>query len=239
MPKRKYTNTRASTRPMKKRKVVAAKKRYVKRAMIPRGPRAPQRMYKLKTCKTVQLSGLSGGLSSLSIRWNDCHDPFNDSAATKPYGWTRLTNMFEDYVVLGAKLYLYLQGDDYSVGAKGPIAITLYRTRLGVVAESSVQEIIEKTDHTHGARFTLFQKQGERKDKLQIAGSTKKQFQIKNVRDNWSYVGQDVSNSPAEQAFFMLAGQPVVPAGYGDWTVQALAVLSQVVLFNQAKELNE
>jgi len=197
MPK-KYAKriTRQPTKPRRQYRKRARRPRFRRPYMsdalsgMPKTRRAILRYTEHVTSITSTL----GALGSYVFRANGCYDPNYSSTGHQPMGWDQWSALYNHYVVLGAKMTLKVLP---SASSTSPCIIGTIVTDGTAVPYSTPGSFIE----AKRGPYRLF-KATDRVVSLVQKYSSKRQFNVVDVKDNVARIGSPVTADPAEEAMF-------------------------------------
>lgn len=207
------------------------RRRTFRRRKIPRGPFPAAKIAKLRWTNYYGLESTTGALSRINISCNSPYQP--DSTSTRqPFGWDQWAALYNHYVVLGAKVHVYLQPLD---------AFGATTDAVPMVAGIRVNEdgILPYTDYKDmvASRMTKFSMIGTEKTskrrKLMQTYSARKFFNVRDVKDNLDRLGAAVTAAPTEQAFFQLWYQSSDITT--TTTMSAFVMVDYIVAFSERK----
>lgn len=199
MPRKSYARKRKPrSRPYRRRAVaryprrVGYRRPYMSNRLsgMPKTRRAILRY----TDHVTSMQSTLGALASYVFRANGCYDPNYTGAGHQPMGWDQWTNLYNHYVVLGAKMTIKVLPDSDNVS---PCVIGTYVTDGTTVPYSTPGSFIE----AKRGPYRLF-KATDRVVSLVQKYSSKKQFNITDVKDNMDRIGAPVTADPTEEALF-------------------------------------
>ncbi len=221
MPKRKYFKRKRR----KARKRFRTKRRR-KRTRIPAS--IPQRATRRFRCVVadVLLTSTAGATNLHLIRANDPVDPFGNISGVgtdyQPIGWDQWSVFFNHYVVTGSKLTTYVS--TATSDARGYTGVTLDSATL---PNFTSEYYIERKLGSY-----RFISQPRNSQKLTCKYSTRKFFNVVDVKDNLSRLGNDVLSSPTDLAYFRHWWQAAAGASE---SVRATYILDLVVTFSEPR----
>lgn len=225
MVKRKFESINPPLRKagVKRRRVM--RRKYIKRRPIPRGPFPLNRIVKLRYMSNQQdIVCTSGALNNFNVIANQ---PV--FAGNYPFGWDQWTALYNHYVVLGSKIRIYQFGQDDTSTSKvfgflgcylGDDATnytdytTLIENRMGRFCRATSDSSLSRLTHTF---------------------STKKFFNVKDVKDNLDRLGANVSSAPTELANFKVWAQPTNKTS--SQTFYCNFMVEWIVLFSERKDV--
>lgn len=153
------------------------------------------RRARLRYSDTVELTSTLGGLGIYKFRANSIHDPDFDSIGHQPMGHDQWAQLYNHYVVVGAKITVKcLASATVAAGAMG-----CYISDDTSVPYSTLDGFIESKrgswrTFTHQRNAVSFH----------TNFSTKKFFNITDIKDNFDRLGALVGSNPLDSAMFNL-----------------------------------
>lgn len=214
--------------PYKRKKTYRKKKRRSVRR-IPRG--IPflniPKVSKLKYTESVKLISVSGSLGSNIFRLQSIYDPNLSGVGHQPYGHDTMMTMFNHYTVMGAKVSISFTPVDTGT----PSAVGVLVSPTNSIPYTTYDAIKEARQGVQkqlrgGASGTLG---------MSINYSTKKFFNVSNIKDNVSRLGASFGSDPVENSYLFVYQQPL------DFTssvnVYATVSIDYVVMFSEPKLL--
>lgn len=142
----------------------------------------------------TSITSTVGALGSYVFRANGCYDPNYTSTGHQPMGFDQWAALYNHYVVLGSKMTLKVLPQEANVS---PCIIGTILTDGSAVPYSTPGTFIE----AKRGPYRLF-KATDRVVSLVQKYSSKKQFNVVDVKDNVDRLGAAVTADPTEEAMF-------------------------------------
>jgi len=194
MPKKAYAKKRRPTRrPHGKRTKRAYRRRpYISNNIsgMPKTRRAILRY----TEHLTSMTSTTGTLASYVFRANGLYDPNYTSTGHQPMGFDQWSALYNHYVVLGSKMTVKVLPQETNVS---PCIIGTFLTDGTAVPYTTPGSFIE----AKRGPYRLF-KATDRVVSLVQKYSSKKQFNVVDVKDNMDRLGANVGADPTEEAMF-------------------------------------
>jgi len=194
MPRKTYAKKRRPTkRPGGKRTRRTYRRRpYISNALsgMPKTRRAILRY----TEHVTSMTSTTGTLASYVFRANGLYDPNYTSTGHQPMGFDQWAALYNHYVVLGSKMTVKVLPQETNVS---PCVIGTFLTDGSAVPYTTPGSFIE----AKRGPYRLF-KATDRVVSLVQKYSSKKQFNVVDVKDNMDRLGAPVTADPTEEAMF-------------------------------------
>lgn len=202
-------------------------------------------LVRLRYCQQVSLNPNTDSGSYIVYTANGAYQP-NIALATgaaaslnhQPMGWDQWTAVYNDYVVIGSKIRVSAVSPNSANPAAGSGIIAI------LLSDSPTPFIVTATQ---GATTMIEQGRASYKQigtntsqgpcRVTHKFSSKKFWNLANIKDNVTRVGSDVNNNPAEQAYFHIyfyANDESVTSTTGP---SCWITIDYVVLFSGPKDL--
>lgn len=183
------------------------------------------RRARLRYSDTVSITSSAGGLGFYKFRANSVFDPDFDSTGHQPMGFDQWAQLYNHYIVVGAKITIKSLAGTLSSAA----AIGCYISDDTSLPYTSLDGFIEAK---RGSWRTMsFQRTAI---SLYTNFSTKKFFNVTDVKDNFDRLGALVGENPSESAFFNIYYVDL----NGDTTsVNAMVTIDYIVDFSEPKDM--
>lgn len=157
------------------------------------------RTCKLRYCDNLVIQNVAGALNSVAFRANSIFDPNAQLGGHQPMGRDIWAQLYQEYVVLGAKITLYAGSDQSQIPVTTGVTLNtntnpLY-TETTSYMESKTGQWVQLMDNRNAKRIST-------------TYSPRKYWNIKDVNDNREEIGAPMTNNPAKQAFFVIWCQP-------------------------------
>lgn len=140
----------------------------------------------------MTLSSAYGALTSDYVNLNGCYQ-VESSGGHQPMGWDEHTALYNHYVVVGARVSCKVL--DYTVGAAGPSMIGICVTDTATPPYTTYSSFVEAKK---GSWRTLTNQRNQ--VSFGIKYSTRKFFNITDVKDNMDRLGASIGANPSEIA---------------------------------------
>lgn len=189
------------------------------------------RIAKLRYCDTFTLQSPVGALAEYMFRANSVFDPNSTAGGHQPMGFDQWAALYNHYVVKGSKINVRIMHDTGS-GTDIAVRCGVYLTDGSSSGYTDATEFIE-------ARKGHYRNLGNGADKavrMNLGYSTRKFFNITNVKDNVGRLGAAVTANPTEQAYYAIWVQS---ASSNSETVNVTAVIDYIVEFSEPKDLSQ
>ncbi len=211
-----------------------AKRRSAMRRRRPVRPGFPKsRLVKMRYVEALTLDPAAGGvLAKYTYSANNIFDPSVTAAGHQPLGHDQWAAFYNDYVVLGSKITVIWSSSTATNATSIPNICGICLDEDNSIAVSSIN-LIE-----NNARYTVLPMTNNSRRTTRRHFSTKKFFNVTNVKDNVARFGAGFGASPTEQAYFILFVGPVT---LSDDTpgVSALVTIDYIVALSSPKDLVE
>ncbi len=228
MPRRR--KTRKPTRP--KRRIYRTRRTYRKKRNVPRTLGFPnQKLLKMKYVTNTHLNPGLGSISAHVFRANSIFDPDQTGIGHQPMGHDQIAEFYNHYVVHGAKLTV--QFNSFSNSSLSPPVVGILHTDDTSFTTTDPTVLMEQNKGQYRLLAHTYQ---SRPTTMVSKFSTKKFFNVTDVKDNLDRLGAPIGSNPTEEAYF------VVWCGALDNTdditgVNALITLEYIVSFSEPKEI--
>lgn len=187
---------------------------------------------RLRYCEGIELNpGASGSLSTHVFRANSCFDPNQTDTGHQPMAWDEYSELYNHYVVLGSKMTI--QATASAASTLSPPVIGIFQSDDTTYATSYITTLIEQNRCVyrmvpHGYQIKT--------TNLTSRFSTKKFFNVTDVKDNLDRLGAPISASPSEEAYFVVfCGDHA--EGEDIQGVYVMVTIDYIVSFSEPKEL--
>lgn len=216
---------RKSRKPMRKRKTYLAPTNYIG---FPRN-----KIVKLRYVHTQSFSA-AATVSTFYFSANGCFDPDITGGGHQPLGFDQWSTFYNHYVVKGSRITLNISGGNLANNSDAGLFFCYLTDDTSTTA--SAADILEQGKAHY--RMIPGNIQTQRPLKITNTFSTKKFFDIKDVKDNITRVGAPISANPTEQAYYACGAVPISGASTfgGNW--QVVAVIEYIVEFDEPKQLS-
>lgn len=162
------------------------------------------------------------------FRANSIYDPDATGTGHQPMGRDEYANFYQKYIVLGSRIRVY-----WSTDAGAAVTVCgVFINDDNSIPYTSYEGIIESKrgkyksiPHQRNATSTT------------CSFSSKKYFNVTDIKDNYDDIGALVGANPAKQAYFTIWSQDV--DFQTTHSVQAVCVIDYIVTFQEPKELNQ
>lgn len=194
MPYRKYGAAKKAKRPYRRpyKKVKKAKRGYSLSIGMPL-----RKLVKMRYCDKVSVdAAASGDVAHYYFRSNSIFDPDYTGTGHQPFGHDQWALLYNHYVVLGAKITVKFTntangvGDALIVGIMNRSHYDTSTTNLTQITEQNKVRYRTMTPWTGSSRS------------MTCKFSTKKFFNVVNVKDNLARLGATFGANPTELAYF-------------------------------------
>lgn len=223
MPK--YTNRKPKIRRRRfvKRKLPTRKMQIQRR--INYGPFPRSRLVKLRLCTgMITLSSTAGALGKVTVNAN-----WPYYGGRYAFGWDQWAALYNEAIVVGSRIKVYQQGSDITapILAMGGIYLSDDSTNY-----TDYQDMIEAKRGT----FARFSDSADRVSTISSNFSSKKFFNIKDVRDNnYRIGGLTTATTAADVALYNVWAQELSKSATGTYYMNA--VIDYIVIFSQPKDV--
>jgi len=154
----------------------------------------------LRYVQNVSINAAAGAPGYNSFRANGLHDPDSSGVGHQPMGYDNWYNIYNNYVVVGAKCTATFVGSDSD---NKPVVCGILLDDDGAsVAGENPTTLIERGKSKWKVISNNYT-QG-RPPSLTSYFSAKKFFNVKDVRDNVSRIGASFGADPSDQAYFIV-----------------------------------
>lgn len=190
MPYKRYKKNRRKTRKSRKSRMTLVS------LGAPSGM-PTMRRGSLRYCENLILTSTLGVLDDKVIRANGMYDPNQTGTGHQPLGFDQWKLLYNHYVVLGSKITLR------AVNNQAAAQPGIFGVYLSDGHASPYTTSVEFIEARKGSFKTLAISQ-EREVRLSQNFSTKKFFNVTDVKDNIKHLGALISADPTEEAYFHL-----------------------------------
>lgn len=222
--------------PYAKKRNYKRRKSYRRRTYLPRVPQNKNnQLVKMRYITGIELNPAAGGIDTHDFRANSIYDPDKTTGAGdhKAFGYDQWQEMYNHYVVLGAKCNISVTSSAASTLA--PAAVGIFLSDDSTIAAVGATELMEQPyskwkviPHTYGVKPTF----------LSHKFSSKSFFNIKDVKDNLTRVGASFGANPLEEAHFIIwCGPPDEATDVG--TFYVTVTIDYIVSFSEPKEIGQ
>lgn len=215
------------------RKYNRRRKTYRRRPRIPLGiHKRTNQIARLRYCDTIDLDpGVSGTLSTNVFRANSCHDPNQTGVGHQPMAWDEYSELYNHYVVLGSKITVQFAAQ--AASTMSPPVVGIFQSDDTTFSTSYITSLTEQNrckyrmiPHGYQVRPTT----------ICSKFSTKKFFNVKDVKDNLDRLGAAIGSNPSEEAYFVVfCGDQA--EGEDIAGVYGMVTIEYIVAFSEPKEL--
>lgn len=219
---------------MARRKYIKKKKRtYRRKPKIPLGiHKKTTQIARLRYCEGVELNpGVSGTLSAAVFRANSPHDPNQSGVGHQPMAWDEYSQLYNHYVVLGSKITVQFASNVAST--LSPPVVGIFQSDDTTYSTQYITSLIEQNRCVYRMIAHGYQ---VKPTTLTSKFSTKKFFNVNDVKDNLDRLGAPIGSNPGEEAYFVVfCGDQL--EGEDISGVYALCTVEYIVAFSEPKEL--
>lgn len=221
---------RPTGRRTKRRKTV---RRRTRRSRIPLGiQRKATQLARLRYCTGIELSpGTLGTLGYHLFRANSCHDPDHTGTGHQPMSWDEYSELYNHYVVLGSKITV--QFTSQAASTLSPPVVGIFISDDTTHSTSGITTLIEQ----NRCRYRMLAHSYYQKPTTMVSRfSTKKFFNVTDVKDNLDRLGAPIGSNPSEEGYFVVfCGDS--NEGEDISGVYGLVTIEYIVAFSEPKEL--
>lgn len=204
-----------------------------------RGPKTsvynniPQ-LQNLRYCQEFTLNPGAGSIANQQFRAGSIFDPDVTGAGHQPMRRDQLAVFYNHYVVVGAKITVYVVPEASTASQRNPIVLGVYLSDDTTIP-SVYTTIIEQGRGSYKFSGTSV---AAMSTMLTTTYSAKQFFNITNIKDNLDRIGAAIGTSPSEQAIFNVYAQAMDLSSDPD-PVQCVAVIDYAVQFSEPKDTAE
>lgn len=186
------------------------------------------RTAKLRYNTQQQISSTSGIMQHYTMRANSLFDPDFSGIGHQPMGFDQWSNLYNHYVVVGARMTVRFMNASGSASANPPYYGGVLLTDQSSFPYSNASAVIESRKGISRMGAWLFPLQ------LTQNFSAKGFYNLTDTKDNFDRIGAAVTTNPAEEAFFQVWLQPV-----GSQTIGLTAdiTIEYICKFSEPKDL--
>lgn len=182
----------------------------------------------LRYVDSVTNNSATGLLAYKVFRANSIYDPYQSGIGHQPMGFDTWSSIYNHYVVLGAKISvktLHTAQDDAITG--------IYLTD-----ESTTPTYVDYTGFMEARRGTTRMISSNQIKPAYTLGkySTKKFFNVTDVKDNFDRLGSLVTTNPTDQAYWVLWFQALNAATVG---ATHIVTIDYIVEFSEPKDMEQ
>jgi hypothetical protein len=185
---------------------------------------------KLRYCEETGFTSTSGAFSTHVYKANDVYDPDYSGGGHQPMGFDQWALLYNHYIVLGSRMRVYLHASDSNTDS---MTCGIYLDDDQTLSYNTIPALIEARKGSF-AQVGL-PAGGNVGKKLTGKFSTKKYFNITNVKDNLDRLGANVASSPSETASYHLWYQTADQVTTA--SLRAVVIIDYIVLFSEPKSL--
>lgn len=140
---------------------------------------------------------------------NDCTKPDVSGVVLHyPLRWTHMRNYYQEYLVIGAKITVTRINTQNTTVDGIPQVWGMYLDNNTTLISPTYQTLMEQGRGKHLVTNSHSTYGGQ---KLSMGFSTKKYFNLHDLKDNWQQFGAETSASPNKKAYWVVYAQCVVP----------------------------
>ena len=190
-----------------------------------------QKIVKMRFCTTVTIDSTGSTVSVAQFRCNSINDPDAALGGKRPMGHDQWATWYNHYVVLGARITFKLFPSTNTTNIPNAVGVYLSDdTSIPTAFDSLVMQgrgmyKIVPTAQSSGGVYTFYQKY-----------STKRFFNVTDVKDNTDRLGASFGSNPSEEAYFNIWCQPVDKlTNTGGFT--GLATIDYIVALSEPKDI--
>lgn len=218
MPKRKITK-----RPIRRRRRVL-RRRY-RKPVVAKGPFPVTKIAKMRLVIPQQTFTCTlGALAKLNIQANR---PY--SGTNYAYGWNQWAALYNNYIVLGSKCRMFIQGFSAASTIMGMAGIYLSDDTTNFTSWVNMIEARRGTNKS-------FRQDGDKKVTMVMSKySAKKHYNIKDIKDNVERLGSTMTAGPTDAAYFNCWMQPIDQTNGA--TYYATFIVDYIVMFSEPKDV--
>lgn len=216
--------------PRKYRKKQRKHKRRTYRRLVSMG--APSgaptiRIANLRFCETTNLACTSGILNARQYRANSINAPsLTTGSAHQPMAHDQWAILYNHYVVLGSKITFTVINDS----TVSPAYVGVYLNDGTTLPYTVGDDFVE----ARKGQYRLIQQNNPATIKLTQKFSTKKYFNVADVKDSLGRLGSSFFNNPTEQAYYSLWYQTLDASSD---TIRFSVVVDYIVQFSEPRDL--
>lgn len=183
---------------------------------------------KLRYTSSMQLTSVFGSLTSDTITLTSPYAP-ESSGGHQPLGFDQHTALYNHYVVLGAKVTFKVL--DYTTGNGGASMVGSYISDDNGAPYSTYTSFIEGRRGPYRAITNMRNSVG-----WTSKFSTKKFFNVTDVKDNLDRLGSGVTTSPLENAYMHVWAQCLnATDASSQYTIQY--TIDYIIAFSEPKDI--
>lgn len=189
------------------------------------------RFAKLRYVYSGTISSVLGGIGTQYFRANSIYDPDYTGLGGQPMGHDTYEALYDKYIVVGSKLSVDWSNTQANDG-KYNMVVGNFLTDTPTYPYTTYTGAIEAKKGNY--RNIIFQRNSVR---TKSYFSTKKYFNIKDVKDNVGVYGALFGANPQEPAYFLLWAQS--KDGSTSNSVQITAIIDYIILLQEPKTLSQ
>ena len=186
------------------------------------------RTAKLRYNTSAQIASTSGLMAHHTMRANSLYDPDFTAVGHQPMGFDQWANLYNHYVVVGARLTVRFMNASGDASANPPYYAGVMLTDQSSFPYSNSSAVVESRKGISRMGAWLFPL------RLTQNFSARGFYNLTDVKDNFDRIGAAVTASPAEEAFFQVWVQPV---GSQTITLTADITVEYICKFSEPKDL--
>ena len=194
------------------------------------------KMFKFRYCDSISLNAGIGTIASHLFKCNGLFDPDSTGVGHQPLGFDEASNYYNHYVVLGSKITVAFSAGSLSA-SYGPSQLVGVFITDDASFPNTTSALTEQ-GLTKWRYLAQAQTKGNATTTVVNKYSTKKFFNVSDVKDNIEELGADVGSDPNDQATFAIwtgsmdtsADPPVV---------NAFVTIDYIVMMREPKALNQ
>lgn len=192
------------------------------------------RVCKFRYVEQIALNAGIGTIASVDFKANGCHDPYTPSGGHQPLGWDEWKSFYNRYIVLGSKINVAFSQS--TAGANtAPVACGVFVSDDGTIP-TSVTTIAEQGLSKWKYLSAPAGTGSNAIAKVSQTFSSKKFFNVADLKDNYDRYGANVEADPTDQAHFMVWCGDIAPSG-DPAGINAFVVVDYIVMFSEPKAL--
>lgn len=207
------------------------KRRARRRITISRNVVPDSKVVRHRYCSNINIDPGIGSAANYLFRANSVFDPDYTGIGHQPLGYDQLGVFYDHYVVMGAKItakFVSLNTD----GALGSAVV-------GIMLKDNASPLTNPTGIIEQSRSGYRIMTNSRAQGLATVTSTyspRKFFGIKDISDNRSLLGANLSSNPPEDAYFHVFAAPLDPA-INTSGLSVLITIEYLVKYTERKTL--
>lgn len=189
------------------------------------------RRVSLRYCSNAVITSTSGTLGSHYFRATSLFDPDQTGTGHQPMGFDQMAALYNHYLVLGSKITIRAMPDQ-----NGDINSAVFGVYVSDDTSTPYTDYTGFIEAKRGVYKCIANQRNQ--ISLKYGFSTKKFFNISDVKDNRSTLGASIGSNPSEEAYFILYYQNLESPGETS-EHNFLITIDFIAEFSEPKDLTQ